>query len=248
MSCRALMFAVALCGAAIPAAHAADQSVAAPPRAPSSYYPNEYYPTGVDWTGFYVGLEVGGGWANASWTDPFSGLGNSPRSSTVLGGGVIGANWQRDAVVFGIQADFDWMDVNGSTTDAAGDVNGLSAHWLSTVTGRIGYAFNRWLVYGKGGFAFGNERDQIVTPQGLTAASGTTTQWGWTAGGGFEYALDRNWSAKLEYDFVDFTKAVNFVGPFGPVNTITGVPGAVSGGPSNSYTIQKFVGGVNYRF
>jgi outer membrane immunogenic protein len=239
MSCRALVFAVAFCGAALPAAQAADQSVAAPPRAPSSYYPDAYYPTGLDWTGFYVGLEVGGGWANASWTDPFSGLRNSPKSSTALGGGQIGANWQRDAVVFGIEADLDWIDVSGATTDAAGNVNGISAHWVSTVTGRLGYAFNRWLVYGKGGFAVGSERDKIVTPGGLTAAnSGTSTQYGWTAGAGAEFALDRNWSARFEYDFIDL-----------PSNSVTVSGTGLGTSPLTvSYTIQKLIAGINYRF
>lgn len=184
-------------------------------------------------------LRSAGGWAHASWTDPFSGLGNSPRSSTVLGGGVIGANWQRDALVFGIQADLDWIDVSGSTTDAAGDVNGISAHWVSTVTGRLGYAFNRWLVYGKGGFAFGSERDKIVTPTGLAAAnSGTSTQYGWTAGAGAEFALDRNWSARLEYDFIDL-----------PSNSVTVTGTGLGTSPLTvSYTIQKLVAGINYRF
>jgi len=222
----------------MPAAQAADQSVGGPARAPSSYYPDSYYPRSIDWTGFYTGLEIGGGWASATWTDPFSGLSNTSQSSSLLGGGQVGVNWQRDSLLFGVEADFDWVGFHGSAIDGAGFFNGVSAHWLSTVTGRLGYAFNRWLAYAKGGIAFASERDKIITPAGFTASSGTSTQYGWTAGGGLEYALDSNWSARVEYDFLDFpSQNIVMVGPVLGASPV-----------SINYTIQKLVGGVNYRF
>jgi len=248
MSCRALLFAVALCGTAISAVQAADQSVGAPVRAPSSYYPaDSYYPRSIDWTGFYTGLQVGGGWAKAAYTDPISGFSNSPSAAAALGGAQVGANWQRDSLLFGVEADFVWMDVKGSRTDAAGDINTFTGQWLSTVTGRLGYAFNRWLVYGKGGFAFGSERDRITTtaataagPVGTIASTGMQTEYGWTAGAGVEYALDRTWSLRLEYDYIDLPSHGLFV-------TST-APGFVPAPISANYTVQKLVGGINYRF
>jgi len=93
MGSRVLLVGVALFGAVMGSAHAADQSV---PRGPSSYYPNTYYPTSIDWTGFYLGLQGGGAFGSARWTDPFSGVADDPKPATLLGGGQIGVNWTRD--------------------------------------------------------------------------------------------------------------------------------------------------------
>src|SRR5580698_5686599 len=112
MSSRVLLVAVALSGAVIGCAHAADQSVL---RGGSSYYPNAYYPSSIDWTGFYVGVQLGGAFANASWTDPFSGLSDNPTTSSIMGGGQFGVNWTRNSLLLGAEADFSWMHLNGST-------------------------------------------------------------------------------------------------------------------------------------
>jgi outer membrane immunogenic protein len=228
MSSRAL-FVVVLSGAAMVSAHAADQSV----RGASSYYPNAYYPTSFNWTGWYTGLHLGGAFGSASW--PLSGA--DPKPSTVLGGGQFGVNWTRDSLLLGAEADFSWMDLKGSATDGTGAVHQVSSHWLSLVTGRIGYAFNRYLLYAKGGAAFTNERNKLVNSVGV-GDSGMTTQYGWTVGGGVEYALDPNWSVRLEYDFVDFpSQNIVVVGP-----VLGSLPVTVN------YTIQKVAGAINYRF
>jgi outer membrane immunogenic protein len=233
MRSRALLV-VVLSGAAMVSAHAADQSV----RGPSSYYPNAYYPTSIDWTGWYTGVQVGGGFASASWTDPFSGLSDSPKATSVLGGAQFGANWMRDSWLLGAEADFTWTDLKGSATDAAGFAHHVSSHWLSLITGRLGYAFNRYLLYAKGGAAFASERNKVTNPAGNLADSGTTTQYGWTFGGGLEYAIDPNWSARVEYDYAAFPpRNVVLVGPV--LGTQPATP---------NFTVQKVVGGVNYRF
>jgi outer membrane immunogenic protein len=224
-----------LSGGAILSAQAADQSV---PRGPS-YYPNAYRPTSIDWTGFYVGVQLGGAFGSASLTDPLSGLSDTPKPAGIIGGGQFGVNWTRDSFLLGAEMDFTGMDLTGSATDGAGFTHRVSSHWLSLVTGRAGFAVNQFLLYAKGGFAFGNERNTVITPAGNLFSSGTTTQYGWTVGGGVEYALTPHWSARLEYDFIDLLS-------HGIV--LTG-PAPFGSQPANvDFTIQKVVGGVNYRF
>jgi outer membrane immunogenic protein len=231
MSLRAL-FVVVLSGAAIMSAHAADQSVAGT----SPYYPRVYYPTSVDWTGFYAGLQFGGGYSSGQWTNPFSKKSDDPTAASALGGGQFGVNWTRDSLLLGVEADFDWTDLKGSASNG-GFAHSTASDWLSLVTGRLGYAINRYVVYAKGGAAFASERDKVVGPTGKMADSSGTTQYGWTVGGGIEYAINTNWSAKVEYDFADFpSRNIVVVGSLGtqpaPVN----------------FTVQKVVGGINYRF
>ena len=237
MNFRALLV-VALSGGAIISAHAADQSV---PRG-TTYYPDAYRPTSIDWTGWYVGAQLGGAFGSASWTNPFSipAFNDAPTSAGILGGGQFGVNWTRDSLLLGAEADFAGMDMKGSVTDG-GFTHRFSSHWLSLVTGRVGYAFSQYLIYAKGGAAFASERNNVInTATGQWADSGTTTQYGWTVGGGFEYAINPNWSARVEYDFVDLpSRDMALHGPLTP-------PGPVP--VSVNFTIQKVVAGINYRF
>jgi outer membrane immunogenic protein len=225
---------VALSSGAIVSAQAADQSV---PRA-TSYYPDAYHPTSIDWTGWYVGVQVGGAFGSANWTNPFSNLTDDPKPSAVLGGGQFGVNWTRDSLLLGAEADFAGMDLKGSANDANGNTHTVHSHWLSLVTGRVGYAFSRYLVYAKGGAAFANERNKVVSATGALADSGTTTQYGWTVGGGVEYAINTNWSARVEYDYVDLPSR----------NIVLSGTRLVSQPANVNFTIQKVVGGINYRF
>jgi len=234
MSFRGLLV-LALLSGAVMSAQAADQS---PPRGPS-YYPNAYYPTSIDWTGWYVGVQLGGAFGSTRWTDPFSQLSDNTKPAGILGGGQFGVNWMRDSLLFGAEADFAWMGVKGSVADGAGFTHRFNSHWLSLVTGRVGFAFSQYLVYARGGAAFASERNKVIDPAGKLADSGTTMQYGWTVGGGIEYAITPNWSARLEYDFVDVpSRGIVLVGP-----------PAIGSLPANvDFTIQKIVGGINYRF
>jgi outer membrane immunogenic protein len=243
MGSRVFLVGVALFGAVMGSAHAADQSV---PRGPSSYYPNTYYPTSIDWTGFYVGLQGGGAFGSARWTDPFSGVADDPKPTSFVGGGQIGVNWMRDSFLVGVEWDFTGTQLDNSVADSLRFVHEVRTDWLSLVTGRVGYAVNRYLAYVKGGFAFGDERNIVTSPNRGSADSGMTTQYGWTVGGGIEYAISPNWSAKVEYDFVDLpSQNIVLVGcgpPGGPCGGLGSQPATVS------YTIQKVIGAINYRF
>jgi outer membrane immunogenic protein len=238
MRLRACVVAFALCGIG-GVAEAADQS--APPGARTEYG-SSYFPAAVNWTGFYVGLNLGGGWANAPWTNPKDGIADTATSALVIGGGQLGANWQFNALVLGFEADFDGQDVYGSVIDAAGESHLIRSSWLSTLTGRVGYAFTQALLYAKGGVAFGNERNTL-TAAGLTANTGTTTQVGWTAGAGIEYGFTHNWSAKIEYDFIDFPSNLTLEGP-----ALTGTRVSASVPVSVNFAIQRLIAGINYRF
>ena len=114
-------------------------------------------------------------------------------------GGTVGYNRQLGNAVFGVEGDIDWSGLNGNNT-TLGCPGGCSTSdsWLSTVRGRIGYSFDRVMPYVTGGLAVGDIR--AATP-GL--AGGTSTNAGWTLGGGIEFALPGNWTAKAEYLRVD---------------------------------------------
>jgi outer membrane immunogenic protein len=163
-----------------------------PPRSVVSYY---------NWTGAYVGANAGYMWGDTEFTNAAGATFNTSPNGW-LAGGTLGYNWQTGALVFGVEGDFNWVDLNG--TDAS-VVCGTSCHiknnWLSTVRGRLGYAFDRWLPYVTGGGAFGRVN--------FGNASGTVdeTKAGWTAGVGVEYAFLGNWTTKLEYLHVDLGTA-----------------------------------------
>jgi outer membrane immunogenic protein len=172
-------------------ANAADISVAplykAPPPAPTP---------GYDWSGFYVGVNGGGGWGHSWWDGQSTGI----RTSGGLAGGTAGYNWQLGSAVLGIEGDVDWANLKGTNTSALCPAGCTTRDtWLGTVRGRAGYAFGGVLPYVTGGLAVGDIRASVP---GFAGASQTNA--GWTVGGGLEFALPgTSWSAKAEYLHVD---------------------------------------------
>jgi len=161
----------------------------APPRSVVSYY---------NWTGFYAGVNAGYGWGSSTWSAPAV----SMKPKGFLAGGTVGYNWQSGAIVYGIEGDFDWSDVKASAACAGVLTCETSSPWLATFRGRVGYAFDRWLPYITGGGAYGRVK-ATLSAAGVDLASAASSQLGWTIGGGLEYAFMGNWSAKLEYLYVD---------------------------------------------
>src|SRR5437016_3163482 len=131
-----------------------------------------------DWTGFYAGGHVGGGWVDNG-------------DSSFLGGGQVGFNFQAGPWVYGVEAD---------VSAASGDLN-----WTSTVAGRFGWAVDRWMLYGKVGGAWVNE--DIVRMRSVS----DRTSSGLLLGVGAEYALQSNWTAKIEYNRMDVDRDVDVV-------------------------------------
>jgi outer membrane immunogenic protein len=204
------------------------------PVAPVAYAPAAIY----NWTGFYIGGHAGAGFGNASWSDPFGGGNNTFNTGAgFLGGGQVGANMQFNMLVLGVEGDFSYTDLKGSGTDSIGDTINTNTNWTSTVTGRIGAAFDRFLIYGKGGVAFARDQGGFTDLAG-NSANDAITRTGWTAGAGLEYGITKNWSAKIEYDYLSFgPQALNFSTPTTPLySTNAGL------------NVQEIKAGINFRF
>ena len=202
------------------------------PQAPVVYAPQTY-----NWTGFYIGGNIGGGFANSKWSDPFTAGTDTFSKDGFIGGGQIGYNYQYNWLVLGAEGDFDWTGLKGSGNDAIGDSINTKTEWTSTVTGRIGTAFDRFLVYGKGGVAFAHDHSTLTDIFGGTATA-NLNRTGWTAGAGLEYALDKNWTAKLEYDYLGFgSEALALPTPAFPAYA-----------SNASLNVQEVKFGINYKF
>jgi len=103
----------------IGSAQAADLLVA---RRPAAVAPVVYAPPVYNWSGIYVGGNLGAGFAHSSWSDPLTGADNTFNQTGFIGDGQIGANWQIDALVLGIEGDFDWTGLKGSTHDSLANI------------------------------------------------------------------------------------------------------------------------------
>ena len=183
---------------AIPfAAQAADMPIKGyykgAPRSVVSYY---------NWTGFYAGINAGYGFGMSEWSLL---PGSQIKPKGAMFGGTVGYNWQAGAIVYGLEGDFDWSGVKGSVAcGPGGAVNCETSNtWLATFRGRVGYAFDRWLPYFTGGGAYGNVKATTSVPAAGLTTSASSGQFGWTVGAGLEYAFMGNWTAKLEYLYVD---------------------------------------------
>jgi outer membrane immunogenic protein len=206
--------------AAIASANAAD--LYAPVAGPGGYKDGPYVPAPI-WSGFYAGISGGYAWGNdssltAGVTVPEIFNEVDPRFSTSggFGGGQLGYNWQRDRIVFGIEADIQGADVTGSGTETVSENGGSgtasarnSLDWFGTVRGRLGYTFDRALIYATGGLAFGGVNDKlaVTAAYGVNSATQTfqndLTKTGYVIGGGVEYALSPAFSVKAEYQYID---------------------------------------------
>jgi outer membrane immunogenic protein len=181
-----------------------------PSRAP----PPVYIPPApiFTWTGIYVGGQVGYAWGNTN-TNLTDGIGDfvsfSTNNNGVIGGGHVGYNLQLSQFVVGLEGDVDGSSLSKtiSGTPIIGGVlvpttiNG-KLDVQGSIRGRIGYAWDRVLIYGTGGVAFGGFNGSISTPFGFDSTS--TTRVGWTAGGGLEYAITNNWSVRAEYRYTQY--------------------------------------------
>jgi outer membrane immunogenic protein len=226
MNKLALTFAAAvtLAGPAL----GADMAVP-PPLEKAAFYPVRIY----EWTGFYVG--VNGGFATGRSRVDFPVLGPTANFTLdgALVGGTVGFNYQAGPIVWGVEADIGLADISGGAAcPAAGVACAVRNRWLATARGRLGWAISNWMPYITGGMALGETRVSA-----LPTGSQDTTHGGWTAGGGVEVALNRNWSMKAEYLFVQLD---NF-----RCDAPTCSPLGVVSAPFREHLIR---GGINYAF
>src|ERR1700742_2561130 len=177
-------------GAAAPAT-AADLAgrpyTKAPPMVQAAY----------DWSGFYVGLNGGGGTSHKCWD--IAGLSEGCHDATGgTVGGQVGYRWQTGPIVFGVEAQGNWADFTGDNVSLVfpGDRNRTKIDAFGLFTGQVGYAFNNALIYVKGGAAVVDDKYSILTnPGGALLASASETRWGGVVGVGIEYGFAPNWTA-----------------------------------------------------
>jgi outer membrane immunogenic protein len=191
------------------------------PPGPQNYYKAPaYVPPPYSWSGFYLGINGGGGLGRSNW-DTVGGF----NVSGALAGGTVGYNYQIAHAVLGVEGDVDWSGIQGSTGGTS-----TTNSWLSTVRGRIGYAADRFMPYITGGGAFGT-----INASAPGLAGGSATNAGWTLGAGLEFAIAGNWTAKAEYLYVSL----------GRFNCGVGCGAATDNVSFNTNLIR---GGINYRF
>jgi len=210
-----------LCGVAMATVAAAGFAAMGPADAAdiAPVYKAAPAPTALpwNWTGFYLGAHIGGVWGTKDAFDPFDG--KSAGTGTIngyLGGVQAGYNVQYDWVVVGIEGDFSGANVTGANIFSGpfccGNTGRAKVDWFSTLTGRAGVTVDHALLYVKGGVAWAGDKFYNGPTSATAIFSTNVTRIGWTGGAGIEYAIRRNWSAKLEYDYMDFgTHRVSFV-------------------------------------
>lgn len=201
-----------ICAAALLAVAAASGASAADLGGPGYYAPPARVPGPYTWAGWYLGANLGYQWGSVT---------NNPTNPSGIAGGVQGGyNWQNGQFVFGGETD---LQVSG--TDATVSPWEFSNPWWGTLRGRAGFAWNNFLFYGTAGLAYGDVKAQTL------GFSETKTHIGWAAGLGAEVMLNRAWSAKAEYIYMDLDQVTY---------STTGV--------KNGFWSNMLRVGVNYHF
>jgi outer membrane immunogenic protein len=205
------------------AALAADKPAKARPQLPGS------------WTGFYAGVHGGGAFGTIE-----SSIAGFPLVSAnvngAFGGGQVGYNFQTGPVVLGVEVDGSGSSLRGTAPCLVVLSCNRKVDWFGTATARVGFTADRALVYVKGGAAWADfNYNTTIGPAQI--ASGRDWKWGWVIGTGVEYAFLPRWTAKVEYNFMDFGND--------PV-TLNGGGGPITINSQQYIHTMKF--GVNYRF
>jgi outer membrane immunogenic protein len=205
-----------------------------------------------NWSGFYLGVNGGGGWADKCW-DVYNngGIALAPARAegchTASGGtvgGQVGYRWQASNWVFGVEAQGNWADFTGSNPSLffANVTNRTKVDALGLFTGQIGYSWNNVLGYVKGGAAVTHDKYYgAFTNTGFVFDRANETRWGAVVGAGVEYAFAPSWSVAVEYDHLFMgSRDINLI------STI--VPGALSRGETIRQDVDMVTARVNYRF
>jgi outer membrane immunogenic protein len=196
----AVLVAIAASVGATHAASAAD----IPAKAPITKSPAAV--VAYNWSGFYVGGNVGAAWQRSCWTFLTGPVDEGCHSGTdVVAGGQLGVNWQTGNWVFGLEASGNWANLKASSVSAGFPTftNETRTNAIGLFTGRVGMAWSNALAYVKGGAALTNNEYTAFLTATPSPTSITDTRWGWTVGGGLEYGFAPNWSAAVEYNYID---------------------------------------------
>ena len=205
---------------------------AEPPRPPTIYDPNGPY---TNWAGAYLGLNAGYGFGSSQWTLGL--LGTSVfDTSGFLFGGTVGFNYPISVVMIGLEGDVDWSGLSGSAGNCAVNASGAAAacqtknNLLGTARARVGYALDRTLIYVTGGAAIAPVQAGLNPPSTFDSA----TKLGCA---GAEFAFCGNWSAKVEYLYIDLAMS----------SCSTAANCGTAAGSSVAFTENVVRGGFNYR-
>jgi outer membrane immunogenic protein len=206
-------------------------------------------PAGYDWTGFYVGVHGGYGWAESELSSPEPEVldptvdNDEVEPDGWIGGGQAGFNFQAGSFVFGIEGDIAATGIDGEVTiDPTGPdpdtVLNTEINWIATVRGRVGLAFESFLPYVTGGFAIADvDVGATDLPFALPDFDESETFSGWTVGGGVEFGFSENVSAKIEYLYMDLDEET-----FVLTDEVEGAE--VTG----TLEVQTIKAGLNFRF
>jgi outer membrane immunogenic protein len=191
------------------------------------------------WTGCYIGGNIGYGRMKKQFYRPSDNANDGFHTADgFVGGGQIGCDYQFSSRwVVGAQGLLDWTDLKGShvTLLRSNNIETTTASWFGTLTGRVGFLMTPdVLAYLKGGGAWVRDQHVETFVDGAPSRSAELTRSGWIVGGGLEWKFVRNWSAFVEYNFMDFgTKRVQYTSSFSQ---------------NIDQDIQTVLVGVNYRF
>ena len=198
-----------------------------------------------DWSGFYIGINGGGGSAHTCWDLVGFGAEGCHNSTGGTVGGQVGYRWQSANWVFGLEGQGNWADFSGSNTAPiggnpfGGGSNRTRINAFGLITGQVGYAWNNVLIYAKGGAAVVSDKyDEIFA--GAVVDTAKATRWGGTVGAGLEFGFAPNWSVGVEYDHI-FLDSHD--------TALTAVPGGGAGGTIHvRQDVDMGLVRLNYRF
>jgi outer membrane immunogenic protein len=244
-----LLATVALVAVGVTAPALAADLAARPYTKAPAYVPAPIY----NWTGFYIGVNGGGGWSHKCWDVYNTG---TPVPVTPEGchdatggtvGGQIGYRWQASNWVFGLEAQGNWANFRGSNISTAFVpqvvTNRSTVDALGLFTAQVGYTWNNVLWYVKGGAAVTHDKyEGQVTGTGAVFDRATESRWGGVIGTGLEYGFTPNWSIAIEYDHL-------FMGRR-DITLYSTVPvvGAFSRGDTIRQDVDMVTARINYRF
>jgi outer membrane immunogenic protein len=215
---------------AVPA-FAADAVVYEPAAAPVA--------VAYDWSGFYVGVQGGYLWGQADHSYSNGAPSDDSDPDGFIGGVHVGYNWQSGSFVYGVEGDFEGGSVDGSFENTTGitSVGTSELNWQGSIRARLGYAYDKALLYVTGGWAIG-DFDFDGGPLPLPVSGGySDTLNGWTIGAGGEWAFNEHWTARLAYRYTDFGEASGNLAP--------GFPGVDMPVDVTTHAVRV---GVSYKF
>ncbi len=202
------------------------------PRRNAAIAPAPVYSVPVfTWTGFYIGGQAGYVWGSdkirevTTATGLPTGINRNLSPSGVAGGLHAGYNYQINQLVLGVEGDIEATSVKrrvvGYPVVATASVN-TKEQWQGSLRARVGYAFDRAMIYGTGGVAFADWKHTYTDNAVPFARTFSNTRTGWTLGAGLEYAITNNWTARAEYRYTDFGRSTNVL-PAALAGTFTGM-------------------------